>query len=398
MTEFKKFVVWLALPFLLGIAGCSSKETSPKKYSIYAMMKDGSEYIIQTDSLDALTIDPAADGSKVTIKDLWSDLIVKDGFYYRLDWKTETFFKYRVEGDHLLELDTVKLPGFSFLETYHWVNKDTILLITYNKHIRKILYTKLNVSDFTLKTGDMEIPAPAGMFNWMSIGFARLRKDRLFVGYTYHTTSTNGFTTSDTAHVSVLKYPEMTSVQVFKDTRSTYPGGINTEEPFTFTDEKGDFYYIACPGIALGNHPDKPTGIYRIKSNEEHPDSSFFINISASAIQNHAYGIWYVGNGKAIVRSERKGLFTGMKDHYKVAHFDFYVVELATGKTERLALPLDKGTARQCVIYKDGIAYITINSDTAGSYVWTYHPQTKTLKRGMKFEGAIDYILRIDEL
>ncbi|MEO6620002.1 MAG: hypothetical protein ABIN80_15220 [Dyadobacter sp.] len=85
-------------------------------------------------------------------------------------------------------------------------------------------------------------------------------------------------------------------------------------------------------------------------------------------IQHHGYGLWYPVDGNAIVRTERKGIFTGMKDHYKVPHFYFFVVDLNTQSTTKLNLPLDKGSARQCVIRKNGLEYITANSDREGSF------------------------------
>ena len=65
----------------------------------------------------------------------------------------------------------------------------------------------------------------------------------------------------------------------YDDTRSVYPGGVNS-----------DFYFIACLGIASGNYPEKPTGIFRIKKSCEEIDPAYFVNISASAIKDHGYG------------------------------------------------------------------------------------------------------------
>ena len=372
---------------------------SQKKYSIYAMMKDGKEYIIQTDLLKNGSINPEKQGAKVIPSRLFYDLIVRDGFYYRLDWKTSTFIKYSILNNTFTQVSALPLTGFSTIENYNWINQDSLLLIGYDQKSPKIRYAKIQVKKMTAVEGIMQIPTPSGAFNWMSVGFSKFMNGNLFVGYTYHTANNfQTYTTSDTVYVEILNYPEMRSVKSFKDTRSAYPGGVNTRQPHSFTDEKGDFYFIACPGIALGNNPNKPTGIYRIKQSREILDPDYFFNISASAIQNHGYGFWYIGRGKAIVRTERKGLFTGMKDHYSIPHFDFYILDLTTKLTTRLNLPLDKGTARQCILVENGLVYITVNSDSEGSYVWNYNPETGDLQKGLKFEGEIDYILRLDQL
>ncbi len=374
----------------------SSKE---KKYSVYTMTKTGNEYIIQTDSLLSGTINPEKQGTKVIPERQYYELIVLDGNYYSLDWKTSIFNKYRIINSVFTKIASLPLTDFSTVENYNWISRDSLLIIGYAGKIPKIRYAKIQVKKMTAQQGLMEIPSPFGQFNWMSVGFSKFSNGKLMVGYTYHTTNNlNSYTTSDTSYVEVLSYPGMRTLDRLKDTRSTSPGGINTRQSHFFTDEKGDFYFIACPGIALGNNPDKPTGIYRIKNSDEKIDPGYFFNISASAIQNHGYGFWYIGNGKAIVRTERKGLFTGMKDHYKVPHFDFYVLDLNTKSTTRLNLPLDKGTARQCVLVENGLVFITINSDSEGSYVWNYNPKTNHLQKGLKFEGDIDYILRLDRL
>jgi hypothetical protein len=390
--------------FLLSLSGCTGdnsgeKNGAQKKYSIYAMMKDGNEYIVQTDSIVSGSLNPALQGTKLPLKDMWSDLIVRDGYYYRLNWKTETFIKYQIENEEFKEVASTKLTDFSFLETYTWTAPDTILLITYNRKSGFVRFAKLNTKTMDVREGKLAIPSPSGIYNWMSLGFAELRAGKLFVGYTYHTINKNeNYTTSDTAYVAVLKFPGLTLLKTSKDTRSTYPGGINTEQPFTFADEKGDMYFIACPGIALGNNPKKPTGIFRIKKSEDTIDPEYFFNISTSPIQNHGYGLWYLGDGKAIVRTERKIIFTGMKDHYKVPHFDFFVIDLKTKSTAKLNLPLDKGSARQCVILEDDLAYITTNSDREGSFVWVYNSEKNKLEKGLQFSGNVDYILRIDQL
>ncbi len=372
--------------------------TKPKQYSIYAMMKDGKEYLIHTDSLTAGSINPALAGATVVPGRLFYDLIVKNGYYYWVDWKRKTFEKYIIKEGKFTKESELALKGISAIENYNWISRDSLLIIGYDEIERKVRYAKIHVDKMEAVQGEMPIPKPFGGFNSMSVGFSRFLNAKLQVGYTYHTTNVNSYTTSDTIYVETLSYPGMEFLCRSKDVRSAYPAGPNTRQSHFFTDETGDFYFIGCPGIASGNNPEKPTGIFRIKAGETEIDKGYFFNISTSQIQNHGYGLWYLGNGKAIVRTERKGVFTGMKDHWKVPHFDFYVLDLNTKSTTRLALPLDKGTARQCILVENGQVYITVNSDSEGSYIWSYDPETTSLKRGIKFDGEIDYVLRLERL
>jgi len=378
----------------------SCSESSPaerKKYSIYVMAKDTKEYILQVDSLDTGTIDPVKDGAQVFPKQIWYDLIVKNGFYYRLERKNFQFIKYTIKDNRFTPLDSVVLPDFPFIDSFNWIGPDTLFLVSYNRKIKKLQYVKVNLSEMKAQLGNFPLPLPFGNDNAMSVGFTNFRGNKLFAGYTYHAISASqDYKTSDTAYVATLSYPELKLEKITKDTRSTYPGGNNTAQPNTFTDEHGDFYYLTCPGIALGNHPDKPTAVYRIKKNQDVPDSTFFFNISDSPVKNHGYGLWYIGNHQAIIRTEQKEIFTGIGDHYKVPHVQFYVLDLNNKTVKKLDLPLDKGTSRRCVLVENGLVYISINSGAAGNYIWIYNPQTGALKKGLKINGDIDYILRIE--
>lgn len=387
---------------VVGLAGCSQENarqvSKNARYSIYTMMKDGTEFILQTDSITSGAVNPAKQGIKVNPGRLFYDLIVRDGKYYRVDWKTKTFIKYQIENNKFAKKMELPLDGISSVENYNWISKDSLLIIGYDERKQKVRYAQIQVAEMKATQGEMEIPAPFGIYNSMSVGFSRFVNDALLIGYTYHTTNLNSYTTSDTIYVERLSYPGMKSLGRSKDSRSAYPAGPNTRQSHSFTDEKGDFYFIACPGIASGNNADKPTGIFRIKKSEKVIDPGYFFNISASKIQNHGYGFWYAGNGKAIVRTERKGVFKGMSDHWKVPHFDFYVIDLESKSTIRLDLPLDKGTARQCVLVEKGVVYITINSDVAGSCIWQYNPKTGVLKKGLKLDDKVDYVLRLERL
>ncbi len=362
------------------------------------MTKDGREYLVQTDSLEQGRIDPLQGALVIPPRHFYS-LIAKDGYYYYLDATKSALIKCSLRGHTFAPVASVPLEGFSMIENFTWLSPDSLLLIGFDFEASITRFARVDVNQLSAEEGLVDIPPPFGPFNWMSIGFTKLNQDRFLIGYTYHSAREPGsYSTIDTITVDVLSYPSMKSLARYKDTRSAYPGGINTQQSYSFTDEKGDFYFVACPGIIAGNNPDKPTGIFRIRDGEERPDPGYFFNISASEIDNHGYGFWYIGKGRAIIRTERKKLYTSIQDHYKVPHFDFYVLNLERQTTTRLDLPLDKGSSRQCVLVEDGNVYITVNSDTDGCYVWLLDPVTLSLKKGLQFTGETDYILRLDRL
>ncbi|MBC8985401.1 hypothetical protein H9X96_06400 [Pedobacter sp. N36a] len=397
-----------SLSFLLlltSLFGCTDSSLTAKnegahKYSIYILAKDGNEYIVETDQLDSGIILPEKEGAELNTREMDRSVIVKNGYYYHLNRKKAALVQYELRDRQLRAVQSMRLTKFS-LENFHWLGRDTLLLTGLNTpDFTQVKYAMLNVAAMkSISEGNMEIPIPSGKFDNMSVGFVKKQDSKLLVGYTYHQElGLLNYTTSDTTYVTELNYPQMTAVKTAKDTRSTYPGGVNTVQTSSFEDVQGDFYFMDCPGIALGNRPELATGILRINKNETAPDPRYFFNISRS-IGNHAYGMWPVGGDKAIVRAERKDLFKGLWDHYSTPHFEFYLVDVKNNKViNKLALPLDKGTRRECVLLKDNIAYISISSSAEGNFIWKYDLKTGALSKGLELAGNTDFILRIDQL
>ncbi|QHV95136.1 DUF4374 domain-containing protein [Spirosoma endbachense] len=404
MNEFSRncFVTVLLFFGLSQIITCTperagDERNAKKKYSLYVMMKDGTEYIVQTDTIDSGHIDPIAQGARVTPSRIFYELIVHNNSYYRLSWKNGQFVRNTIINKQYAQTDSIQLTGTWSVDNYNWLG-DTLLIMGHDSQHSKARYAKITFDPMKAMEGVIDLPAPANGFNSMSIGFSTFLNGNLYLGYTYHKSDLNRYTTSDTLYVAELTYPGLKTIRTFTDTRSTYPGGVNTRQSHFFTDEKGDFYFISCPGIALGNNALKPTGIFRINKADGALDPDYFFNLSASPIHNHGYGFWYIGNNKAIVRTERKGLFKGMQDHYLVPHFDFYVLDLAKQTTVRLDLPLDKGTARNCILVEKGLVYIAVNPNSGGNYIWIYDPKAGSLRKGRHFDDQVDYILRLDRL
>jgi len=102
--------------------------------------------------------------------------------------------------------------------------------------------------------------------------------------------------------------------------------------------------------------------------------------------------MWYIGNGKAIIRTRVDG------ESIDADHF-FTVVDVKNGSfIKKLDLPVDKGERMvKAVIVEDGKAYIAVNSADK-DYIWEYDPAAESLKSGAEFVGGIDYILRLEKV
>ena len=397
--KLKSILVMLMLAVCLSACKNSSSSLErPQKYSLHVLDMTGKEYILTTDDLDAGTINPE-EVTEVLPDSISRDIIVKNGSYYHLARKSDIFTKYNLQDKKLSTVSKLQLKDFE-LENFIWLGTDSLLLSGLNHTFNAGKYYIINTKEMVIiASGLLDIANPSGKFITTSIGFVKKRADTLFVGYTFHPPMVNGtFTTSDTMYVSRLVYPSMKSIGLEKEVRSTYPAGVNNVQTNEFTDEKGDFYFMSCPGIAMGNRPELPTAIFRIKAHNSHLDKVYLFNVSA-LVGNHAYGLWYLGDGKAIVRSERRDLFKGLADHYSTAHFEYYLLDIAKQQViKKLDLPLDKGTRKDGIIVNGNKVYIAVNSETDGNYIWDYNLKTDKLTKGLKLGGVTAFIVRLDKL
>ncbi len=398
----QKGIFWLILTGILGLCiACDWRARQPaKKYSLLIMSKDQKQYIYQTDSLHSGTVNPIEQGALLDHPArIWYYMLVRDGYYYYVDQKSEYFVKGQLRNHEFVRLDSVRLPGFGYADNAAFLDRDTIFFINHSVGLKPKRYAKVDVHTLGFIADDLPLPTPKPPFDNMSVGFEFWKASKLYLGYTYHFHNADlGYGSSDTVYLARLSYPEMKLEHLDKDSRSTYPGNVNTAQNNTFQDEKADFYFLSCPGIVRGANPDQPTAIYRIKASESQLDTSYFFNISASPIQNHAYGLWYLGGSKALIRSERKDLFKNYKEHYLVPHIEYYQIDLQTRQVHRLDLPLDRGSSRTCVLVEGDQAFITINDGKGNNDVWVYSWKNQSLKKGLHLTGEVDYIFRLDRV
>lgn len=361
---------------------------------------DHKQYILQTDTLDHGTAYPIRDGAAVVSPPrIWYYMLVKDGYYYFVNNLNHYFVKNEVRGKQFVALDSVLLPDFKYPDNCVFYDKDSLLVINSAQPPATRTYARINIKTMQAKVEDLPLPAAQAPFKYISVGFVQFRPPYCWIGFDYHyQNETNGYGSSDTVYLAQLTAPGMQLNNIVKDPRSTYPGNVNTAQQNTFTDEKGDFYFLSCPGIVRGANPTQPTAIYRMKAGEQQLDSGYFFNISASPIHNHAYGLWYIGNNEAIIRNERKDLFSSYEEHYLNPHIEYYVINLSTQAVQKLDLPLDRGSSRTCVLVEGPLVYISINDGKGGNDIWVYNSHDKSLKKGLHLAGNIDYIFRLENL
>ena len=361
------------------------------------MDKDLGNTIVTSNQIDSGTLDIQQNGVEIPTQQFDRSIIIKNNKFYFL--REGRFRKYILETTGLKEIGQLPMPD-QHIENINWLNNDTLLLFTSdNKTNRRLWYTKIAIKSFKIvQQHELKIPSSAPDFNIISIGFSTIHQQQLLIGYTFNKIiNETDFTTIDTLYVATLDKTTLELKGIQKDTRSTYPGGINTVQSYSFNDEEGNYYFMACPGIALGNIPSKPTAIFKIGQKSTQIDPNYFFDLTAQT-HNHAYGMWYLGNHQAIVRSERKDRYTDFSDHHSTYQFEYFLVDLSTKTTRKLNLPFDKGTRKESVLVENGKAYITIDDSSDKHQVWVYDIKSGKIKVGLQLDQATDFIVRIDRL
>lgn len=397
LKPISKTILLLLMVFFIGCSSRDQSNSSSKNYSLYIMNKNLGNTIVTTNSIDSGTINILKDGIDLPTQYFDRSIIVHNGFFYHI--KSGKFIKFEMQESALTEIAAIPMSN-QHIENMNWQGKDTLLLFTLdNKTYSKLHYYKIDVKKFEIiQKEEIHLPVAPIKFPIVSIGFSTLHQNNLILGYTYNKViNETDFTTIDTMYFATLDPQTLKIKSIQKDNRSTYPGGVNTVQSYSFHDERGNFYFMSCPGIALGNNLSKPTAIFKIPNNTTTVDSSYFFNLTATN-QNHAYGMWYLGNNEAIIRSERKDLYNDFSDHHSTYQFEYYVVDLLKQTATKLTLPYDKGTRKESVLVENGKAYITIDDKDDNHQVWIYNIQTKKISTGLKLDKETDFIVRIDKL
>jgi len=329
------------------------------------------------------------------------EYIYKNGFFYRLSSQTSVFTKHRLQGASLVLIDSMQLKNRDF-ETITWKDDNNLIALCREDLIAKKAQARLyqiNVAEMKIiKEDTITLPFATKEYNALHLGLVDIENNNLWLAYSFFKSRGKyGHTTSDTTYYATINYPSFTLQQIQKETRSTYPGGFNIIQSYSFKDELGDYYFMTNPGIALGNNLKLPTAIFRKKQGQQLVDQHFMINVSKS-IGNHAYGIWYVGDGKAIVRNEQKNLYTDFSNYHAVYQFEYRLVDLKSGSIERIPLPLDKGTQKENVWSDKKDVYIAIDGANDEHRVWKYNLQTKEISKGIQLPNSTNFIVRMDYL
>lgn len=403
MNHFVRFFTKTLFATVLTILlnGCSNDSSVPPteeagKYS--AVLAVGSwpniaYYIADVPSLTSGTVSLQGNGAEMTGKVYAQDILQKNGFYYHANFDSGRLGKYHVENGVLL---TDKEVPFTHLNwsSFAWVDDQTLVIFGTGENAGKneARYAVVKVNDMSVSIGKLNLQAfPTGFDNY-SMGFAEYRAGKLFLGYSFASSDWSQYPNMPVYqqfNVAVINATSMTVESNISDIRSTAPGGPVVYAPASFQDENGDIYFMTDP---VSNYDYKsPSVVYRIKNGTTTLDASYYFNFSSKVNNEMGAALWYIGNGKAIVRTRTAGQSID-SDH------SYSLIDVKNGAfLKKLALPADKGERMiQAIVVENGKAYIAVNAEEK-DYIWEYDPTADKLTQGTEFVGGVNYILRLEK-
>lgn len=395
MKSNRLFLLYLFVFVLAGIKACRERETQATSgnYGIITFTDNfEKEYLLTTDSLTAGNLNIPENAGQIY------SLIFSchNGYYYGIDDGKPVFTRYDATPTGLEPVAQIPLPPHLswkvFQSWYNWIDESTLFLgSTQNGHT--FVYCIINVKDMQIvRHGELDIPLPPERIYGGIMG--QFRDNQLLISYTYYQGWNNPAPASDTTYLAVIDYPSLKTKSIYKDTRSTWPGGIFLHAPTSFIDESGDIYLITAPGGRTHPHPTAVSGIFRIGKGEETFDPGYFVPV-VSKDEQEAYMLYYLGNGKALVRTVEKSLIMQYEDYLYRPVAGYSLVDLRTGTTKKLDLPPGMLDFTETVLVEDSKVYIAIAESAEESYIWQYNMDTEEITRGLRIEGRVMVLNRL---
>lgn len=347
-------------------------------------------YLVDIPSLDSGSISLVNNGAEMTAELYAQDVIQKNGYYYHANAGSGQLGKYHVENGKLI---TDKKVPFTELDwsSYTWIDNSTLALFGTNGDANEGKYAIIETSGLrVLSSGKLNLNAIPEGFEAYNIGFAEHTNGKIYLNYSYRGSwkTYPDMPVYGQAYVAVIDYANKTVDKSIGSADLKASGGPTVYAPTSFVDEKNDLYFITDP-VNIYDFS-SPSKVYRIKNGSTEIDASYNFDFSSSVSNGMGAAMWYIGNGKAIVRTRVAGQSIDA-DH------SFSVINVQTGSfIKKLDLPADKGERMvQAVFVENGKVYIAVNG-VDKDYIAIYDPEKETLTQGATFKG-IDYLVRIEK-
>ncbi|MBB5635998.1 hypothetical protein HDF26_003546 [Pedobacter cryoconitis] len=397
----KLFPLLASAIIISGLSSCKKSETNtstpdekPVTESTYSLRvsagNPAAEYLLQVGSLTSGTANLLGIGVGTNL----TTITTKNGFYYGRNDDTGNLVKYTSNNKVntiVKEIPFTQISWAYYSSFYKWKDDKTLILFSSNASIQ-FEYAILNVETMTItSSGKINVPG--------------LLKDHYFWGYgativdnkinlTYTQNANAGDLPVDTTYLATFDYPAMNNIKVTKDTRFTLPEHYSLNMSNSFVDN-GISYFMASPNTWTTDVKNKPFGIFRVKSGATQIDPDYFYELTERT-KEEALGLFYIGNGKAIVKVLDRSQIVNWESYTKSYIMDYYVVDVVNKTKTKLNIPKSMFGFSEDVLLEDGKVSIAAKT-TDGVFVYQYNPATSVITKGLKIEG-INSLSRLDKI
>ncbi len=375
----------------------SCTQENKSKYSIYYRGKDKNrEYLSFTNDLQDCFIKSRKSDIALGQR-MYYNLISHNGQYYHFDYPATHITHFLLENNQLVPKDSCffkLLKGE--VETHYFLGDSLLVFIGWDKGYKNHVFAEMDLGADTIRR-EFILPLPAVHANEIqTIGYSSIQNNYFYLSYTTkYKKQENGsvYMSADSLGLLVLDYPTMEHSRCYYENRTTFSLYGNMRQPTSFIDEQGDSYFITNTSERFGNSA-KPSGILRIRKNEECIDSTYFFSIS-SAIQEYPYAIWNLGNNQVLIKTGDSNLVTNWTDYNNKNIYHYYHVDLLKQTFTKLNIPLDVAWYGNNVLVEDGKAYIANIPADRDNHIWVYDSSSNLLSREEAFPSSVERVFDI---
>ncbi|MBV7441206.1 DUF4374 domain-containing protein [Weeksellaceae bacterium TAE3-ERU29] len=310
-------------------------------------------------------------------------VVGKDGYVYINT--SSKLIKFKVEENGILtEVTSSPNTGISGGAVETFLSKDRLFVSTSAKATTggTFPYQIINTETMTEESkGTIKLPVHEEDSK-ASPSIFILKDNKIFIPFYQASSSWKGY---DFASIAIY---DAKTLQFIKEIKTDKAAGLgfSVVSSHAFT-ENGDLYLTSSNTNWWTANEDIPSGIVRIKAGESDFDPNYFLNLSEKFNGNHTGGIAYATNNKVVVQVFRSDLVKKYKDYQGEYVIEHYAVDLITGETTKLDIPLSKWPRHTLVSLKGGKVAIASNTKE-GNIIYIYDVKTNAVKKGLTYNGT----------
>jgi len=358
------------------------EEATEKNYGLVVSAgTPAATYVLNTSLLNSGTLTTAGNGAETN-----TGIITQRGEYFYGTNDAGNLVKFTSSNKVntvVKEIPFNQISWAYYSSFYTWKDDKTLVLFSM-KEALQFEYATLNVETMTITaSGNINIPLPPkGHYYWGNS--AVFLGNKLYISY--NLTDENTSLPLNEVYLASMDFPNVSAVTVTKDTRFNQPAHYTLNLPATFVDN-GYAYFMNSPTLWIGGETGGSYSIYRVASRATAIDATYQFELT-DRTKEEATDLYYVGNGKAIVKLIDKTQLATWADYDGKFITDYYILDVVNKSKVKLNIPKSVPNLYSINVLHDG-DLVYIGALTAeGYYVYNYNLVTGAVAKGAKLEGV----------